>query len=119
MEEWEVFSERKQAPVAEPNILIQSRGPMEVSEKAGEVWFAAAPASKKRQDIHVELLRQKNRRDVIGIRVAQPSTTTYPLRRPKRGKAFLISCKKFLQACEIELKPQRFSAHMVGNILVV
>src|SRR5262249_39642889 len=120
MEEWVVFEERKQAPARGPNILIQSRGAIVVSERAGELLLATIPNPKKRQEVHVELLQQKNR-NVFGIRVAPRSTTTYPLRPQKRGtaKAFLISCKKFLRALGVELRPQRFAAHMQGSVLVV
>lgn len=111
---WKVFEARKLSPSTMAAVAIQARGTLSLNRKAHELLVSDADG---KGDLHVELMYDDSRK-AVGMRVAEPSKNTYRLRKQPRSESYLVSAKAFLRECQIELKAQRYTAHMEDDILV-
>lgn len=94
---WEVFDKRHAPMKGAPSVTVQKKGLISINGPA-HALINAAPV--------VELLFDKERR-VMALRPADPSPTTYELRKPSPSGQTLLSATAFMDTYEIDTTESR------------
>jgi len=110
MPKWLQFDRRVRTEPSEPNVGIQKDGILFLNRAAVEALGSPA---------FVELLYDPEER-LIGIKPAQNSSSTYPLRRKKQGSGSSISGQGLLRRLGVDTsRAFRCPARLIDGVLTI